>query len=144
MRKESRNKWNAQLTFCHSVIGSTMLRCQPQAIAKQTRNRTGKCAGKGSYLPSTGTNHKWVWRFSPPGKLGASLRDCFQEQKLSRDQVIRSDDVMKSVGPSRRARGNCWTPRQTRFAEPRRRYANITLIERMLTKSLEVPFKNRV
>jgi hypothetical protein len=43
---------------------------------------------------------------SPPGRLCASLRDCSQERKLSRDQVIRSDDVMKPVGSSRRAHGN--------------------------------------
>jgi len=30
-----------------------MLRCQPQAIAKKTRNGTGKYASEGSYLPST-------------------------------------------------------------------------------------------
>lgn len=77
---------------------------------------------------------------SPPGRLCASLRDCSQERKLSRDQVIRSDDVMKPVGSSRRAHGNrratpdevCGARKAMCDYRPHRAYAD---------KSLEAPFK---
>jgi hypothetical protein len=77
---------------------------------------------------------------SPPGRLYASLRDCSQERKLSRDQVIRSDDVMKPVGSSRRAHGNrratpdevCGARKAMCDYRPHRAHAD---------KSLEAPFK---
>src|SRR5436305_7793468 len=78
---------------------TTMLRCQPQAIAKQTRNRTGKCAGEGSYLPGLNQSQVDVALF-PAGQAGARVLGIgFQGRKplsWSSDTIGRCDEALSA------------------------------------------------